>query len=254
MIARPDVDRALLAAGLLNLAASVAVIAGLLIDDRQILGINPWVKPWKFFVSVGIYLVTVAWMLPLAAMGRAARVVLRWTFIITMAGENVLISLQAYRGTTSHFNETSAFDGAVFSAMGLLIMLNTVAAVALLMYFFRAPAPMPRAVLAGIRLGLVLFLLASGVGGMMVTNKAHAIGVPDGGPGLPIVNWSTDGGDFRIAHFIGLHALQGLPLLGWLFSRTSQDAGVAAVYVAAIVWAIVLARLLSSALAGHPML
>ncbi len=254
MIARTDLDRALLVAGLLNLAASVIVIAGLIIDDRQILGINPWVKPWKFFVSVGIYLVTLAWMLPRATMSRAARAVLRWTFIITMAGENVLIAMQAYRGTTSHFNETSVFDGAVFSAMGLLIMLNTVAAVALLMYFFRSPAPMPRAVLAGIRLGLVIFLLASGVGGMMVANKGHAIGVPDGGPGLPIVNWSTDGGDLRIAHFIGLHALQALPLLGWFFSRKAQGAGVLTVRLAALALTIIFAWTLAQAMGGRALI
>ncbi len=248
------VDRALLVAGLLNLAASGAALIAFALDDRLILGVNPWIKPWKFFVSVGIYFVTLAWLLPRVNLSRGVRAMLRWTFIVTMVGEVVLISMQAYRGVTSHFNETSVFDGAVFSAMGFLIMLNTVAAAALLVYFMRSAVPMPRAVLSGIRFGLLLFLFASAVGGMMITNKGHAIGVHDGGPGLPIVNWSTEGGDLRVAHFIGLHALQALPLLGLLFSRRSQDASVMTVRLAALAWAIAFAILLWMATSGTPIM
>lgn len=251
----PRLDRALLAAGILNFVALVPVLFLMQADDRTLLGINIWIKPAKFLLSVGIYLATLAWLLPRVDAGRATRFRLRWAFILAMVAENVAITTQAWRGVQSHFNETTPFDAAVFNAMGTMIAVNTIAALVLLVLFVFAPRmPLPRAVLAGIRFGLLLFLVASGVGGMMIGQSAHAVGVPDGGPGLPFVNWSTEGGDLRIAHFIGLHALQGLPLLGWLVGRRSPNAGVTAVHVAALAWAVVFGWTLYQALGGRALL
>src|SRR5262245_34016377 len=32
-------------------------------DDRQVMGINPWIKPMKFAASIAIYLLTMGWLL-----------------------------------------------------------------------------------------------------------------------------------------------------------------------------------------------
>lgn len=38
-------------------------LAGLTFDPRHVAGINPWIKPLKFEVSIVIYLLTIGWML-----------------------------------------------------------------------------------------------------------------------------------------------------------------------------------------------
>ena len=34
-----------------------------------------------------------------------------------------------------------------------------------------------------------------------------------------MLNWSTNGGDLRVAHFLGIHALQILPIAGWVIDQ-----------------------------------
>ncbi len=201
----------------------LALLAGMLVvapfDSRLVMGINPWIKPVKFAISITIYVWTVAWLLEYLRLPSWTQRIISWGISISMLTEIACITAQAARGTTSHYNVNTPLDAAIFSIMGSMIALNTVLALVLLILFCIGRYDVPPPYLWGIRSGLVIFLAASAIGGVMLAHGSHAVGVKDGGPGLPIVNWSTSGGDLRAAHFLGLHALQVLPIVGFLIGR-----------------------------------
>lgn len=216
-------------------------------DTRLILGINPWIKPMKFLTSITIFLWTVAWFIPEARPSTKLSYV-RWIITAAMIIEIACIILQAARGTTSHFNVATTFDMVIFNIMGTTIAINTIAMIVFL-FQIRRDTPASRAgYLWGIRFGIAIFLLASFEGGLIVANNAHTVGAPDGGAGLPFVNWSTEHGDLRIAHFFGMHAMQALPLIGFL-SRSRN-----LVVSIGILWLAALGGLITLALQGRPLL
>jgi hypothetical protein len=228
--------------GHLALALLLALCAT--IDDAQVLGISRWIKPLKFALSIAIYLGALAWYAPELGTARDRR----WPLALagwTMVVEIVAIVSQAARGTTSHYNVASGLDAALFSAMGTAIALNSLAMAWCAVLAWRTHREAPSAYRLGIVLGLVVALAGSAVGGVMIANNAHTVGLADGGPGLPLLNWSTVAGDLRIAHFVGLHALQGLPLLGALAGRR-------AVVGAAVAWSALTLATLVQALAARP--
>ncbi|GAA4384643.1 hypothetical protein [Hymenobacter koreensis] len=246
-------------AGWLNVAIMVLALLLWPIDERTVTGLNVWIKPAKFGASGVLYLWTLAWLL--ADLPAAVQRQVRWLSIgvgISMAVEILCIAVQAARGTTSHFNIGSAFDGLLFAVMGWFIMLNTIMLVWALWLTLRHRPFGSAAWVWGIRLGLLLFLVGSAVGGSMISNMGHTVGAADGGPGLPVLGWSTRHGDLRAAHFLGLHALQALPLFALGLMRVAPRlrpaSQTAAMWAFALLYTGAVGGLYWHALSGLPLL
>ena len=209
--------------GIMGVTAAVALV-GIFVDPRILTGVPIWLKPFKFTVSLAVYGLTIAWMLSL--LPRRSRIA-EWaaTVLVAMGTiEMTVIVAQVIRGQTSHYNDTTPLNSALWSAMGMAITVLFTAHLVIAVVATRQRIA-DRAAKYAIRLGLGLSLLGMAAavpmvlpsqapaGGATGISGAHTVGLPDGGPGLPLVGWSTVGGDLRVGHFVGLHALQALPLL-----------------------------------------
>jgi hypothetical protein len=206
-----------------------ASVVGLLVDPRVITGAPAWLKPLKFAISIAVYSLTLAWIFEWLADWPRVRRVVGWTTAIVFVLEVALIDLQAWRGTTSHFNVSTSFDMVVFTVMGAAILLQTLVSVAAAVALWRqrfTDLPLGWA----LRLGMTLTIAGALTGplmtrptavqledarlsGRMTTAGAHTVGGPDGGPGVPMTGWSREHGDLRVPHFVGLHAVQALALV-----------------------------------------
>ena len=228
---RPTGARTVLAigAGLSVVAVAIAVV-GLLVDSDQITGAPAWMKPAKFSLSIAIYLLTMRWILGYVRGHSRLLLVLSTGIVVGLVAEMALVDLQVLRGTTSHYNEATDFDAAVFYSMGGIVTIVLIATIATGVLALRQRG-MDAGLAAGLRWGIAVCVLGMAAAVTMIFNKGwndsggHTVGAPDGGAGMPITGWSLEHGDLRIGHFVGLHALQLLPLLAWGLMRfTSFDA------------------------------
>ncbi len=260
-------DRPLTFVGLLMLAALGAALVGLWVDPRTIGGAPAWLKPAKFGASIAIYSLTLAWLFRYLGSWRKTRRIVSWTTAVVLVTEVAAIALQAWRGTTSHFNVGTPFDAALFGLMGAAIFVQTAVSITVAVALWRERFA-DRALGWALRLGMTLTIIGASTGGLMVRPTAaqlaearagrgmpvagaHTVGAPDGGAGLPGTGWSVAHGDLRVPHFVGLHAVQALGLFTLVFASPRR---VRLVIAAASSYTALFALLLWQALRGQSIL
>lgn len=220
---------------LVSMLLAVAGFVGMAVDPRIVLGMPNWAKSTKFGLSLALYGAALLWLLPYATRWPRAIRVVAGAVGVLLTVEIVLLVFQAVRGVPIHFNIATPLDTALWAIMSVTIMVFwLVSAVGALLMLFQ---PFANRTLAwGIRLGLFITLIGFAEGFLMTSPNAvqqtalaagqhltlvgaHTVNGFDGGPGLPLLGWSTNHGDLRIGHFVGIHAAQIIPLLAVLLMR-----------------------------------
>ena len=186
----------------------------------QLLGVSIWNKPFKFALSIGVYSISMSWYCYYLPSFNIA--LFNWTVIILFGFEIIYIALQAVRGQKSHYNLSTPLYAFLYLLMGLSAVIVTLyTAYVGVLFFINDFQNLPMAYLWAIRFGIIIFVIFSFEGALMGGRMSHSVGGEDGSIGIPVLNWSPKIGDLRIAHFIGMHALQVLPLLAYYLLKNT---------------------------------
>lgn len=250
-------QRALAVYGLAVLLLAAVALALQAIDPRTLHGVGVWVKPAKFLFSVGVFSLTAAWFWGYVRPERRDSRSMRWTaraLIASASFELLYIGLQAARGLDSHFNSSSALYDALYGLMGVAALILTATTLPLAREIARRPREgLSRDFAAAVVLGLLLtFLLGSGFGGYMAQTPGHSVGAEGGR--VFLFGWNRSGGDLRIAHFLGIHAEQAIPLLAALVAGWRVRARWAALAAGTAAYVALTVAVFAQAVAGRPLL
>lgn len=219
--------RPLMTTAAIMVVSIVVCLIGLTFDHRIVTGVDTWLKPLKFSISIFLYCVTWAWLISQLPRWRRSAHRLGTVMAVALIIEQLCIVGAAAAGTTSHFNVSTPLATTIWGIMAISITTLYVCAFVTTgaVFFVRLSTP---SITYALRAGAVLALIGMGLAYLMtipqpgqITNfrgiiGAHTVGLADGGPGLPLLGWSTVGGDLRIPHFVGMHALQVMPICALL--------------------------------------
>jgi hypothetical protein len=241
----------------LSLAVTLAAMA---IDPRLFQGESVWVKPVKFQSALTVYLLSLAFFarwLPTGMVGRRWYRVYAGVVVLAILGELVWIGGAAMHGVGSHFNLGTPLMARLYSLMGALAVILTSASLVYGVAIWRNRATgLPPALHLSVALGLVLtFALTLPVAATLANLPGHFVGLPVTGAHVPVMGWSREVGDLRVAHFFATHPMHFLPVAGLAAAALLPGrAGVRAVWAAAALYTAFVGWAFLGALAGRPLL
>jgi hypothetical protein len=247
------------ATAIVLVAMMAPTVAALVLDSRTLNGVNVWVKPLKFEISIALYLATLAlfmaWLPPQERQARRFRI---WAIVAASAAalEMIWIGGAAYFGIASHFNRDNAFMAAIYPVMGALAVTLTMPSLIVGRAFLRHRRSSDNpAFHLSLGLGLILTcVLTIAVAGYMSSQTGHAVGDSGGdAAGLKLLGWSRDGGDLRVAHFFATHAMHFIPAFGWVAARLLPAGGARrAVWTFSLAFTAFIVLVLTQAILARP--
>jgi hypothetical protein len=234
--------------GLVCLIFSIIFLILAKSTSTQVFGVNAWYKPFKFAFSTLAFAWAMAWYCYYLPDFNIR--LFNWSIIVLLGFEIVYIAIQASKGQLSHFNISTSFYAAMYSLMAVAASLVAIyTAYVGFLFFKHSFAELPDYYVWAIRLGIIIFVIFSFQGFAMGSRLSHSVGALNDNSNWFIVGWSTTVGDLRVAHFIGMHALQVLPLLAYyLLKNTPLTIALSILYLLLAIYTLV------QALQGKPLL
>ena len=232
--------------GLLCVIISIVCLVLTKTISTEVQGVNAWFKPFKFLVSIGLFSWTMAWYCHYLSDFNVTP--FNWTVITLFGFELIYIIFQASKGQLSHFNISTPTHSILYSLMGLIAVLVTLYTAYIGFLFFTQSFPnLPVYYIWSIRLGILIFVIFSFEGGLMGSRMNHSVGAINDNSNWWIIGWSKTVGDLRVSHFIGMHALQLLPLLSFFIFKDTK-----ATIIISLLYAVLATTTLVQALNGKP--
>lgn len=234
--------------GLFCVILSIVCIILTKTTTTQVHGVNAWFKPFKFAVSIGLYSWTMAWYCDYLSDFNVTP--FNWTVITLFGIELIYIVFQASKGQLSHFNISTPTYSFLYSLMGIIAVLVSLYTAYIGLLFFTQSFPdLPSYYVWSIRLSILIFIVFSFEGGLMGSRMNHSVGALNDNSNWWLVGWSKTVGDLRVSHFIGMHALQLLPLLSFYIFKNTK-----ATVVISILYGLLATLTLVQALNGKPII
>ncbi len=211
-------QRVLYAAGTLLMLSGLFHVGVWIASERPWEGPLSWRKPILFGLSTGVTCLSLGWVLGWLRWGKAGRILAVPTAVAAVI-EVGLIAVQTWRGVASHFNVTTPFDAFVNYAIDVLITVITLAILAMTVRSFgslrRHGAPPPDDLALAVRFGMVLLSASCLFGYWMLWYGGRQVAAGRS-PEL-----FGAGGVVKFVHGMPMHAVQFLPISGWILSRMS---------------------------------
>jgi hypothetical protein len=233
--------------GLLCLFTSAVFLIFTQTSQVKVFQVNAFYKPFKFAFSTFLFAWAMAWYcfyLPNFNIK-----MFNWVVIVLLGFEIAYIAIQASKGQLSHYNMSSSFYATMYSMMALAASAVTIYTAYVGFLFFKTDFPtLPLHYVWAIRLSICIFVIFSFQGFAMGSRLNHSVGALNDNSNIFILGWSKTVGDLRIAHFIGMHALQLLPFLSYYVFKSNK-----ATFIVAILYFLLAGLTLYQALKEKPL-
>jgi hypothetical protein len=213
------VERAGYGVGALLLVSGLVHLAILIASGGSWEGPLSWRKPATFGLSFGLTLITIIWVASFLQLGSRARAILLASFTVACVVETALVTLQTWRGVSSHFNVETALDGLIARTLAVGGITLVAVIVALTVVAFRANPQLPASLRSAVRIGFVALLGAAAAGALMIAKGMVLVFAGD-----EQTAYAT-GGTLKPTHAVTMHAILILPALAWLLSFANWSEG-----------------------------